>query len=51
MFHREGLRPDRAAQHPLQPRQTKRPDDVDFALSLVPETVARLRELPRSTTK
>src|SRR5882762_4135096 len=41
-----GLRPDRArASIRFSLGKQNTPDDVDFALSLVPETVARLREL------
>jgi len=41
-----GLRPDRArASIRFSLGKQNTPDDIDFALSLVPETVARLREL------
>jgi cysteine desulfurase len=41
-----GLRPDRArASMRFSLGKQNTPDDIDFALSLVPETVARLREL------
>jgi cysteine desulfurase len=41
-----GLRPDRArASLRFSLGKQNTPEDVDFALALLPETVARLREL------
>jgi cysteine desulfurase len=44
-----GLRPDRAkASIRFSLGKQNTPEDIDFALGLVPETVARLRELSPS---